>query len=349
MQYYRSQRNYGCRIHDQYTYLGMRTLVMENDQVRISILVDKGTEIYELLYKPKDMDFMWQSVNGVQNPNQYLSTSSDPIASFIDYYPGGWQEVFPNGGPTSHYLGAQFGQHGEVAHMPWDYEIIEDTPERIQVLFRVKTKKVPFQLTKWMSLEKGSSTLTIHEEVMNLSEVELRYMWGQHLAFGKPFMNEFASIHLPENIEIITEDASQDHASGRIRRGEKHKWPFAAGYQGEIVDLSLFPEKGTLSDIVYLTGFNEKGWYRIENSVSQVGIIVEWDAEAFPYLWYWQEYGATQGYPWYGRHQNIGLEPFSSYPTAGLEEAIRNGTAAKIQPNSKNSFVMVVQPYEFTN
>lgn len=78
MHHYRTQRNYGCRIHDQYTYLGMRTLVMENDQLRISILVDKGTETYELLYKPKDLDFMWLSENGIQNPNQYLSTSSDP-------------------------------------------------------------------------------------------------------------------------------------------------------------------------------------------------------------------------------------------------------------------------------
>jgi len=346
MQHYRTQRNYGCRIHDQYTYFGMRTLVMENDLVRISMLLDKGTEIYELLYKPKDLDFMWLSENGVQNPNRYLSTSADPIAAFIDYYPGGWQEVFPNGGPTSHYLGAQYGQHGEVAHMPWDYDIVEDTPEKIQVRLRVRTKKAPFQLTKWMTLSKGSSALTIQEEVENLSDIEMKYMWGQHLVFGKPFMNEHAAISMPDNITIITEQPSPDSdASARIKRGELHKWPLVPGNDGATVDLSRFPDKGTASDIIYLTGFDKKGWYEIENHASQVGIRVEWDAAAFPYLWYWQEFGATTGYPWYGRHQNIGLEPFTSYPTHGLEEAIRNGSAATITPRGRKTFEMVVQPY----
>ena len=42
-------RNYGCRINDEYTYRGMRVMVMENDLLRISILLDKGTTIFEYL------------------------------------------------------------------------------------------------------------------------------------------------------------------------------------------------------------------------------------------------------------------------------------------------------------
>jgi hypothetical protein len=33
----------------------------------------------------------------------------------------------------------------------------------------------------------------------------------------------------------------------------------------------------------------------------------------------WQEYWTSGFYPWYGRHCNIGLEPFSSFPTNELE------------------------------
>lgn len=115
MNYFRKQRNYGCRIHDQITYMGMTTVVLENEKIRLSILVDKGTEIFEFVLKKRDLDFMWLTENGVQNPNQYLPTSPDSQSTFIDYYAGGWQEVFPNGGASSSYLGAQFGQHGEVA------------------------------------------------------------------------------------------------------------------------------------------------------------------------------------------------------------------------------------------
>lgn len=133
---YRPQRNYACRIHDQYRYHGMQTVVMENDLVRISILVDKGTEIFEFLYKPRDLDFMWLTEGGVSDPNAYLPTSPDPVSTFIDYYPGGWQEVFPNGGPSSTYSGVSYGQHGEVAHMPWDYDIVEDTLSELPFDFR---------------------------------------------------------------------------------------------------------------------------------------------------------------------------------------------------------------------
>jgi hypothetical protein len=31
--------------------------------------------------------------------------------SFIDYYPGGWQEIVPNGGPSAIYAGAPFDEH----------------------------------------------------------------------------------------------------------------------------------------------------------------------------------------------------------------------------------------------
>lgn len=342
---YRPQRNYGCRIHDGYTYYGMRTVVLENDLVRISILADKGTEIFEYLYKPKDIDFMWLTENGVQNPNSYLSTSNDPTAAFIDYYPGGWQEVFPNGGPTSRYRGAQFGQHGEVAHMPWFHEVVEDTAERIAVRFSVRTKKVPYALTKTLTLVRGSTALRIDEVLENLSDVPQRYMWGQHIALGKPFLDESCSIGMPESVRVITEEL-QENSGGRVKRGREYKWPFAEDNNSLPVDLSKLPPRGTASEIVYITGFGSSGWYTVENRIQGMGIKVEWDAEILPYLWYWQEFGATKGYPWYGRHYNIGLEPFAGYPTHGLEKAISNGSAGSIGPGERKTFSMQTSPFE---
>ncbi|MBO9605783.1 MAG: DUF4432 family protein [Paenibacillaceae bacterium] len=344
---YRPQRNYGCRIHDQLTYFGMRTVVLENERVRISILADKGTEIFEYLYKPRDLDLMWLSENGVQNPGDYLPTSPDPVSTFIDYYTGGWQEVFPNGGPTSVYRGAQFGQHGEVAHMPWDYEIVEDTQTRISVRFRVRTKKVPFQLTKTMSLESGSSSLRIEEQLENLSEIPLRFMWGHHLAFGKPFLQPGCRILVPDQVKIVTEAADSPVAEpGRVKRGAFYDWPYGVNEAGKPVDFSRLPNRGTPSEMLYLTGFGERAWYRLENNMLGMGMKVEWDGAMMPYLWYWQEFGATEGYPWYGRHYNIGLEPFSSYPTLGLEEAIRNDSAGSVGPGESKSFYVKVSPCE---
>ncbi|UVI28968.1 aldose 1-epimerase [Paenibacillus spongiae] len=347
MTIYRHQRNYGCRIHDQYTYLGMRVLVLENEKVRISLLPDKGTEIFEFLYKPVDLDFMWLTENGVHNPNSYLPTSPDPISTFIDYYAGGWQEVFPNGGSTSSYLGARFGQHGEVAHMPWDVEVLEDSADRIRVLFRVRTKKVPFELRKTLTLQSDSSTLRIEEELENLSDLPLRFMWGHHIAFGKPFLEPGCRINLPEGLTVLTEERSLQAINlGRVRRGDVHEWPVAADEQGAAVDLSILPARDARSDIVYVTGFEKsRAWYEVENGRRGMGIRVEWDASRLPYLWYWQEFGETKTYPWYGRHYNVGLEPFSGYPTHGIEKALENESAGSIGPSQTISSWLTAAPY----
>lgn len=345
MNMYRKQRNFGCRIHDQYAYMGMRTVVLENELLRVSVLLDKGTDIFELLYKPIDLDFMWLTEQGVHPPNRYLPTSPDPISTFIDYYEGGWQEVFPNGGPTSSHQGAVYGQHGEVAHMPWDYAIEEDTPDRVAVRFEVRTKKAPYRLRKRLTLESGKTALLVEETVVNEGAAELRYMWGQHLVYGKPFAGPGARIVLPPGIEALTERADAPSGPGRVKRGVRHAWPFAEGDRGEPVDLSVLPPPGSASDIVYLTGFGKEAWYAIEQPERGAGIRVAWDGEAMPYLWYWQEFGASLGYPWYGRHYNVGLEPFCGYPTEGLEAAVKNGSAGRIGPGETRAFRMELAPY----
>lgn len=347
MDYYRKQRNYGCRVHDQYTYMGMRTVVLENERIRLSILVDKGSEIFEFLLKSRDLDFMWLTENGVDNPNRYLPTSPDSQSTYIDYYMGGWQEIFPNGGVSSSYLGAQFGQHGEVAHMPWSYTIEMDTPDIVSVTFSVKTKKVPFKLSKTITLHANSAKVVITEGIQNLSDVPLRYMWEQHLAFGKPFLEPGCSIRLPEDIKVIADELDNSQKqTARVKRGIHHEWPWVEEPSGNRIDLSILPPKGTPSDIVYLEGFRETGWYQVENAQLGAAIRVEWDANTMPYLWYWQEFGSMTEYPWFGRHYNIGLEPFSSYPTHGLSEAVRNGTAGYIQGGETKKFSMSATLFE---
>jgi hypothetical protein len=159
---YRPQRNWGARILE-YRYKGLRAVFLENELLRVGIIADKGTDVFEFNYKPKDMDFVWLTAGGVRNPTSYLSTSSDPLATFMDYYPGGWQEISPNGGAPS------------------------------------------------------------------------------------------------------------------------------------------------------------------------------------SYLWFWQEYGASEFYPWYGRHYNIGLERFSSFPTNGLQEAVNNGTALSLGARERRHFSLQVE------
>lgn len=335
-----AQRNWGARIRD-YTWQGMRLLVLENEMLRVGVLAGKGADIVELNYKPRDLDLVWLAPNGVRNPADSGGMFRDPLATFVETYPGGWQEVFPNGGAPSSHAGAQYGQHDEVFALPWEVEVVEDTEEHVGVRFTVRTHKVPCVIEKTLWMTESEPAFRIEERLTNHGAVPVQAMWGHHITYGPPYLRPGSRIRLPEGVRVLPHGEAIAPGGRRIANDEPFAWPVARGEDGLEVDLSVVPDRDTPSDIAYLTGFpNDIAWYEIVDPGSGLGSRIEWDAARMPYLWYWQEFGATTGYPWYGRNYNIGLEPFSSFPTNGLAAAVENGSALVVQPNETLAFWM---------
>lgn len=136
-------RNYGCRIV-QFILEGFHAVSLENEKVRVTILIDKGTDIYEFLYKPHDVDFLWRSRVGLRPMEHFQPMSPVASGAFLEFYEGGWQEMFPWGGHASEYRGVNTGMHGEVALTPWDFRIDVDTPEEVRITCSVRTRRMPF-------------------------------------------------------------------------------------------------------------------------------------------------------------------------------------------------------------
>lgn len=333
MEYYIHERNYGCRLSDNYTFKGLKTIVMENEEVRVSILADKGTSIFEFLYKPCDVDFMWRSPLGIRNPGFHVPTITRSDGTFLEYYEGGWQELLPNGGSPCVYKGAEQGLHGEVTNIPWDYVMMEDNPECVKVKFWVRTYRTPFYLEKTLCLEAGKPILFIEEELLNEGDEEMELMWGHHPAFGYPFLDENCIVDVPAGkVEI---HAPKFASSSRLIPGEKYEWPWAKDVSGNKVDLSKIPSADTRStEVAYLMDF-EEGWCALTNAKREIGFGLRWPAEVFRYLWFWQVYRGAFGHPWYGRTYNVALEPWTSYPALGLGEAIRRGTQMRIRSGER--------------
>jgi hypothetical protein len=309
----------------------MRAVVLENERLRVTVLLDKGGDVVEFNYKPRDMDFVWLTPMGLRNPRDVAGGASDDVALFLDQYEGGWQEIFPSGGAPSVYHGTALAQHGEVAGLPWDAEIVADSAAEVAVRLEVRTRRLPFRVEKTLRLAAGSAALDVEERVTNESGMALDAMWGQHLVFGAPFFGPGGRVRLPDGIRVIPHETALNPEGRRVGPGGPWTWPTVPAADGGTLDLSVAPPPGTPSDIVYLTGFPE-GWYEVTNG--DLGLRVEWDAAVLPYLWMWQEFGGTTGYPWWGRAWTLGLEPFSSMPTNGLAEAVANGTAMKLEPHS---------------
>jgi len=125
---YTHERSFGCRVNDEFTYRGLRVLTLENSLIKVSVLLDKGADIFEFIHKPSDTDFMWRSPLGVRPQPMNLNTIPAAEGDFMDYYEGGWQEVFPSGGRPCVYKGGQMGLHGEVWGIPGSTRSLRTRP-----------------------------------------------------------------------------------------------------------------------------------------------------------------------------------------------------------------------------
>lgn len=340
-QTYQHNRNYGCRI-TELVIEGHRCVALENEKLRVTIIADKGTDIYEFLYKPLDVDFMWRSWVGLRDPSHFVPTSSRAGGAHMDYYEGGWQELLPNCGNLSLHQGAEVGQHGEVLLLPWRYAITKDEPDEIEIRFDVRTVRTPFHLVKSVSLRRGEAVLRIRELLTNEGGQEVSFTWGHHPAFGWPFIDESCRVDLPKcRIRTFAEFTP---TTSRLAPDQMSDWPTASGIDGRPVDLSRIPGPDVAaSDMVFLEGITN-GWYAVTNTRVGVGFALRYPADVFQQLWYWQVYRGGHDYPWWSATYNIALEPCATLPM--LSHAAARGEALTLGPGESSEVELMAVAFE---
>lgn len=340
-QTYHHNRNYGCRI-TEFVLEGYRCVALENEKLRVTIIADKGTDIFEFLYKPRDVDFMWRSRVGLRERSHFLPSSPRAAGLHADYYEGGWQEMFPNCGDLSVHQGAEIGQHGEVLLLPWRYSITKDEPDAIEVRFEVRTVRTPFQLIKTVGLRRGEAVLRISERVINEGGQPVDFTWGHHPALGWPFLEEGCRVDVPD-CSIVTLAEHMPPAS-RLKAGQNARWPLAEGVDGKQVDLSRIAGPGAAaSDMVFLSGMRE-GWFAVTNPSTRVGFALRYPVDVFKRLWYWQVYRGGRDYPWWSGTYNIALEPSTSLPI--LSRAVKRGEALRLGAGESCEIEMMAIAFE---
>lgn len=339
---YTNIRNYGCRI-SEFVYQGLKVVILENELLRVGILADKGTDIYEFLHKPTDTDFMWRSWLGIRNPDHVIPSISSQLGSFLDHYFGGWQELFPSGDEPCTYKGAELGVHGEVCLVPWTYDIVLDTPEEIQVRFSVETLRTPFRIEKILTLKSGIPALYFHECVKNISQEKMDFMWGHHPALGGSFLDQQCVISVPK-CRVRTDSILRTPWS-RIAPDQDTDWPIVTDDDGGEIDLSSTPPiEACRNDRVVLYDLEET-WYAVTNVAKKIGFGMWFQKEVFPYLLFWQSFGGWKGYPFYGTAYTMSLEPRSSFPFP-LTKVVESGTQLKLSPDESLETSFVAVAYE---
>jgi galactose mutarotase-like enzyme len=333
-------RNWGCRVEIDGKSRGWEIAVIQSAKLRVSILVGKGCDVVEVLYKPTDLDLTPRTGRGLRRRDEAIAAPWSEMGSFLDQYEGGWQEIIPHGGQPGDFQGARFAQHGESSRLPWTVCITENTPERVEILCTSRLSIMPFYIEKRFSLTNDDAILKMETTVKNEGAVELPLMAGHHLAFGSPFVGPGSIISMPEGTTYSAHEATV-FETGRRSNGVSGTWPEMISDAGKQIDMRELPPSGTKSDLHYLKP--PEGWYTISSKDSSIVAKVEWNLEAQPYLWFWQEFGGGKTYPWWGMEYLVGLEPWTSSPGTGLSDAVAASTAHLLRPGETFSNELSVQ------
>lgn len=317
-----------CRISTDWTYKGMRTLILENEYLRVVSLLDKGSDIIEIRYKPLDIDFMWHSPLDYRNPKMSVESCSRSDGSFLDYYGGGWQDIIPNAGSACSHRGVEWGLHGGTALMPWSCTIEKGEKQEVRAHLMVSCCCYPLSINKRLILKEGQRSFAIKEKVTNNSEQDLEFSWLQHVAFGEPFLKSASLINLAARKGVVH---TPEIPGSSLPPGKEFSWPLTTDKEGKEVDLSVIPSREVRAhDLVYLTDV-EDGWYALTNTEKRLGFGLVWDKGVFPHIWFWRPLGGAWNHPWFGRAWAIALEPCTSWPATGLSNQISKGTAARLE------------------
>ncbi len=216
---------------------GHPALWLENGQLRVGVLPQKGADIFELTYLPAGVQLLMRTPWGLKSPGKM------PQAEFLDNYEGGWQELFPNHGDACTFRGQAMPMHGEVALLPWDMQVMQDNAAETSLHLQVRCQKTPFLLERTMRLQAGTARLEILEKVTNESDQACEFVWGHHVTLGEAFLDGESRLDVPARM-LLTPDALFEPKTARLAPGQSSPWPNAQDrHGGGTIDLAAIPDR----------------------------------------------------------------------------------------------------------
>src|SRR5579871_3783269 len=145
----------------------MRAITLQNDLLSVTVLVDKGADIYRLEHTGTGIDVLWKTPWGVREPGSGIAPPPNSEVAWLEHYPGGWQVLFPNGGNACTYQGVELPFHGEASAIPWAITSLAATSEEAQLGLAARLHRSPFRIERTLSLRDGDPMLILEETVTN--------------------------------------------------------------------------------------------------------------------------------------------------------------------------------------
>jgi galactose mutarotase-like enzyme len=261
-------------------YCGVPALVLENDLLRTVVLPDRGSKMASLLYKPDNVELLWQPPDGCYPPARY----ADPYDA---RHATGFDEMFPSIS-SCHYeaypwAGTTIPDHGEVWSMPWAWTIEHD-----EVSLEVYGVRFPYRLNKRIRLQ--PNCVEIAYQATNLSCFDMDFLWAAHPLFS---VSPGVEIAVPPDMGSIVNAA----AGPRLPEyGQVYSFPHCQSANGATLELNRVPPyNGTGYQKYYFSGPSVDGWCELRSPRNGLSVRLAFPVQEVPYLGMWVNEGGWNG------------------------------------------------------
>ena len=295
------------------TLHGLRAIVIENDLLRVVVLPELGSKIWQIRYKPLEADLLWN------NPS-VLPAKQPLYASYDDTWSGGWDELFPNDGPGN-LQGLDLPDHGELWTGVWDAEPLH-LRDATGVHLHYTTPLTHFLVEKTLILRPQSAIMEVAYRLTNHGTGTWPFLFKLHPAFA---VSRYHRIDFPA-MTVVREIEYEGTLAGAPR---VFPWPDVSLDKGKtVLDLRQVPDPSSRALHFFYGTELSAGWCGVTNQERRLAAALRFDPKIFSSCWLFATHGG-----W--RDLNVAvLEPATGFPLR-IQSMIDEGRALSLAPGEK--------------
>jgi hypothetical protein len=287
-------------------YRGRRAASIENDRLRVTILVEGG-HIAEILDKRSGINPLWApswpsiepSAHDLSNHRIYGGIADGPLLAGIMGH-NLCLDIF--GGPSDEEAAAGLTAHGEASVAPYVIDGVGDT--------LIARADFPLaRLTVERRLDLRQTSIEVTETVTNVAACDRPIGWTQHVTLGPPFLEhgrtEFRTSATRSRV-FETAFGPADY----LAVGADFDWPYAPRRDGGVADLRRFSTVSPSSAYTahLMDRSRDDAFFVAFSPSAELAFGYVWRRRDFPWLGIWEENRSRTAPPWNGAEVTRGME-----------------------------------------
>jgi hypothetical protein len=284
-------------------YRGRRAVQLENEHVRVIVLVEGG-HIAEILHKQTGVNPLWtppwksiepSSYDAEKHPEYGTGAESKLLAGIMGH--NLCLDLF--GGPSDEEAEAGITVHGEASVAPYSFR---NDREVLVASARLPNALLDVERRLWLNAD----SLNITETVQNLGAFDRPVAWTQHVTLGPPFL---VPGETQFDVPAVKSKTFEDEFGDVFPPGVEFDWPHAPKRGGGTLDLRTCTSAPVSAGYTaHLLDTSADAYFAAWSPSTKVLFGYRWNRAEFPWIGIWEENHSRHVPPWNGQTLARGFE-----------------------------------------